>query len=82
MICAEVLNNKYVIMRSEYGKLEYWLEHACGYTDSIYEAGVYSTEDCAYHGVRILTAPEIKAKRDKMFVHYAIPLLLAIKLYG
>ena len=79
MLLSNVIREKYVFMKCENGKLEFWNEDAYGYVDNLYDAGIFYKEDIKRFGLRYYNNEEIKKKLYKKNIHFAISLKNAIK---
>lgn len=81
MLLSEAISEKYVFLKYEHGKLQFWAEEACGYVDEIMNAGVFKKEDITRFGLRYFRATEIKKSLYKKHIHFAVSLKNAIKYF-
>ena len=81
MLVNEIIFNKYVFMKCENGKLEFWNKDACGYVDNIRDAGVFNKTAISLFGLRYLDEEEISKKSYKKYIHFAVSLTNAIKYF-
>ena len=76
----DLLQDKYILFRNTIYTDIYWCESACGYTDYIEAAGVYSAEDLKYYGLKVLQYHEVKSGKHTKYTHYAMTVKDAIQL--
>ena len=81
MLLSEAISEKYIFMKCENGKLEFWSEDACGYVDNLYDAGVFTKAAISSFGLRYFNGEEIKKKSYKKNIHFAVSLKNAIKYF-
>ena len=74
----ELIGNKYVFLRNGYHGLEFWKESAVGYTDLLFEAGIYSEEDIKHFNMRYFKISEIRKGSHKKCTHFAVSLFDAM----
>lgn len=81
MILNDVINEKYIFLKCEFNKLQFWAEDACGYVEDGSKAGIYNREDITSFGLCCYTEDEIKKKVYKKNIHFAVLLKDAIKYF-
>lgn len=81
MLLSETISEKFVFLKYENGKLQFWAEDACGYAEDPCNAGVYTKKDVSSFGLRCFNDEEIKKKLYKKNIHFAVSIRNAIKYF-
>lgn len=81
MLLSDIICDRYVFLKYEYGKLQFWSEDACGYVNDIENAGVFKKEDINKFGLRYFKGSEIKKNLYKKNIHFAVSFKNAIKYF-
>ena len=81
MLLGELLFLKFVFLRYENDKLEFWAEDASGYVNNIASAGIYNEKDVIHFNLRCFTEQELKKNSYVKNKHFAVALKDAIKYF-
>lgn len=81
MMLSELICEKFIFIKYENGKLQFWSEDACGYVEDITNAGVFEEPDRKKFALRCFDSHGIKTKEYKRFIHFAVTVSNAIKYF-
>lgn len=81
MLLKELLIFKFVFLRYENDKLEFWAEDASGYVDNVAYAGIYNEKDVIHFNLRCFTEQELKKNSYVKNKHFAVSVIDAIKYF-